>query len=162
MATKTNPNGANQYKVDPRQALFLSYYLDTKSDTFSNAYQSALRAGYEQEYAESITSLMPKWLSEYIGDSYLVKKAEKNLQEMLEMDDDDSGMKRIKADITKFVLERLNKEKYSPRQEFGGGDGLRKVVFEFQDVNKEDSGSEDKSAAGDTEGATEPQEQDNS
>ena len=40
----------NQYKPDPRQALFLKHYLDPKSPTFSNALQSALKAGYEQEY----------------------------------------------------------------------------------------------------------------
>jgi hypothetical protein len=58
-----NPNKANQYRPDPRQSLFLSYYLDPKSKTFSNALQSALKAGYEQEYAESITAKMPTWLS---------------------------------------------------------------------------------------------------
>lgn len=135
---KNNPNGANQFQPDPRQALFLSYYLDPKSKTFSNAYQSAIKAGYAQEYAENITSMMPKWLSENIGDDYLVRTAEGNLKEFLEMDTtqpivtmigvmkdkdgkiitkENPNLKKIKSDMTKFTLERLNKKKYSPKVE---------------------------------------------
>ena len=39
---------------DPRQSLFLQYYLDPKSKTFSNALQSGIRAGYSAEYSQSI------------------------------------------------------------------------------------------------------------
>lgn len=118
-----NPNGANQYRVDPRQALFLSYYFDQKSKTFSNALQSALKAGYEQEYAETITAQMPKWLSESISEAKIIKKAEKNLDEFLEKESEDPIDKKIKADMTKFALERLNKKKYSARTELTGEDG---------------------------------------
>lgn len=117
---KTNPHGANQYKVDPRQALFLQYYLDPKSKTFSNALQSALKAGYAQEYAERITAQMPTWLAEKLRDEYLISKAEENLREFLE-----NGSEKTKADITKFVLSRLAKAKYAERQELTGKDGER-------------------------------------
>lgn len=110
-----NKKGANQFKADPRQALFLSYYLDPDSETFSNATQSALKAGYEPNYADNITAILPKWLGAYIQDNYLVKKAESNLKEFL-----DSASEKTKADITKFVLERLNKKKYSQKVELGG------------------------------------------
>lgn len=128
----------NQYKADPRQSLFLSYYLDPKSTTFSNAYKSALRAGYEDEYAKNITGQGLDWLSESISDSYLIAKAEQNLKEFLEMDTvtkvievdgqepikvQDSQMVKIKQDTTKFVAERLNKAKYSTRNELTGKDG---------------------------------------
>ncbi len=169
---KTNPNGANQYKVDPRQALFLSYYLDNKSETFSNAYRSALRAGYESEYARNITSTMPSWLAEYLDHSSLVKKAEKNLKEMLEMEVenegvsksgevyeyDDVGKLRVKADLTKFVLERLDKERYSQRQEIGAGSGVKKLVIEFDDGNSKEETDENKSSVG----KSEEQDEDNS
>ena len=127
MATKTNPNGANQFVIDPRQNLFLEYYFDPQSDTFSNALQSALKAGYAQEYAENITTLMPKWLLEKMGEARMTNQAEKNLQEILEMDIkntgvtkdgktiyeyDDVGKLRVKSDVSQFVLERLRKEKY--------------------------------------------------
>lgn len=132
--TECNPNGANQFKPDPRQTLFLTYYFDQKSETFSNAYQSAKKAGYEDEYCQNITAQMPKWLSESIRDNDLVKKAERNLNEFLEMEtvniktNDkgeelsfvDAGLTRVKADMTKFALERLNKAKYSARQELAG------------------------------------------
>lgn len=114
---------ANQYVADPRQTLFLSYYLDPKSQTFSNALQSALKAGYAQEYAESITSQLPDWLSESLGDNNRLRKAEKNLEEVqnFQVVDGDGKVdvnlldKRIKVDM--FFAERLGKAKYSVRQE---------------------------------------------
>lgn len=127
---------ANQYEVDPRQALFLRYYLDPKSSTFSNALQSALKAGYSQEYSESILAKDLDWLAESVGDAKMLKKAEKNLNEFLEMSVEnfkntedgqigfiDSGLVRAKLDATKFVSSRLGKAKWSERQELTGKDG---------------------------------------
>lgn len=75
--------------LDPRQAMFLSRYLDPKSDTFSNALQSALAAGYAPEYAQSITAQMPSWLSESISENiskqYRISRAEKHLDEVLDL-----------------------------------------------------------------------------
>lgn len=112
---------ANQYQVDPRQALFLKSYLDPNSPTFSNALQSALKAGYEQEYAENITHLEPDWLSEAIGTDQMIKKAERNLNKILDMDPEkegkvDTGVLKVVADTSKFVTERLAKDKYSSKQ----------------------------------------------
>ena len=39
--------------LTPQQELFLSYYTNPKSETFSNALQSGLKAGYSQEYSET-------------------------------------------------------------------------------------------------------------
>jgi len=100
-------------KLEPRQLLFLTHYLDPKSKTFSNAYQSALLAGFSEEYAQNMTGQMPDWLSESISDLKMLNKAEKNLDEFL----DDKEDKKIKADITKFVASRLGKKKWSERQE---------------------------------------------
>lgn len=144
----TNPNGYNQHKPDPRQSLFLSYYFDPKSETFSNALQSALKAGYEQEYAESLTSKMPTWLAEKVGDEYLIKTAEKNLKEFLEMDTTntskagdkvisitDTQLVKIKQDTTKFVLERLHKKKYSTKIEVDNK-GEVKHSFEEEQIDR--------------------------
>lgn len=109
----------NQYIEDPRQALFFKNYLDPKSKTFSSAYQSALAAGYSEEYAKVILSKDLDWLSENVTSARLVAKAEKNLESFL----DDVSEKRIQADITKFVAERLYKKKYAIRQELTGEDG---------------------------------------
>jgi hypothetical protein len=130
MVSNSNPNKVNQYtEPDPRQSLFLSYYLDPKSETFSNAYQSALKAGYEKEYAENLTSSMPKWLSESLGDLKMVERAERNLkqvQELVVVDEKgkvatDVLRERNKVDM--FIAERLNKKKYSQRQELADPNG---------------------------------------
>ena len=104
--------------LDPRQIEFLKNYLDPKSDTFSHTTKSAKKAGFSDEYGRNITALMPNWLSESLNDEKLVKKAEKNLDIFLEGED-----AKIRADITKFVLSRLNKKKYSERVESTGKDG---------------------------------------
>ncbi len=138
---KSNPNKANQYKPDPRQSLFLQYYLDPESETFSNAKQSALKAGYEEEYAKRITVDMPEWLSEKLSDVQIIQQAEKNLREFLELEPEDRTDKRIKSDITKFALERLNKRKYSQRREHTGSDGKDIKVTIIEDTQLKDANS---------------------
>lgn len=83
-----NPHGANQYQLDPRQTLFLAYYLDPKSQSFGKSKESAVLAGYEETYAEQVLSRMPTWLLNKVQDyqgSRLLEKAERNLEEMLDL-----------------------------------------------------------------------------
>jgi len=86
---RTNPHGVNQYtQPDPRQAFFLAYFLDPKSETFSNCYQSAIKVGYSEEYSKVITAHMPDWLSEKIKEIELdsmVLKAKRNLDLILDI-----------------------------------------------------------------------------
>jgi len=105
--------------LTPQQEQFLYNYTNPKSDTFGNAYRSALKAGYSEEYSQNITGLLPLWLSEHIGDHRLVDKALKNLETTLSDDEN----KPLKWDATKFTLSRLNKKKFSERQELTDGDG---------------------------------------
>lgn len=105
---KTNPNKANQYKPDPRQALFLAGYLDPNSKTFSNCLQSALEAGYEHEYAKTLTAKMPTWLAENVNSTKFVAKAERNLDEFLDLPTRQFPKQKLEA--TKFTLERLSKK----------------------------------------------------
>lgn len=100
-------------ELNPQQEAFLAYYLDPKSETWSDARQSALRAGYEDEYARNIMSLMPKWLSENLEESGLVAKAYANLYEFI----DDKENKNIKWDATKFTLTTLKKDKFSEKKQ---------------------------------------------
>lgn len=110
--------------LNPQQEEFLSYYTDPKSETFGNALQSALKAKYSQEYSENITSLMPDWLSENIGSLKMLKKAEKNLERMLDMDyEEDLQKAKLVQDTSKFIAERLGKSKYSSRVEQTGAGG---------------------------------------
>lgn len=151
-----NPNKANQHKPDPRQSLFLSLYLDPKSKTFSNAMTSAIKAGYDPDYARQIMGQMPTWLNEKLQNNMLVEKAEKNVATFLDMETinkkltedgevvqfDDAALMRIKADVTKFVLERLAKSKWSVRKEITGEDGtplLKPHFVVFEEATVDDS-----------------------
>lgn len=82
---KAAPTTKAVITVDPRQAAFLAAYRDPESKTFGNALQSALTAGYAREYAENITKVRPKWLSEYVGNEKLLTRAEAHLEEVLDM-----------------------------------------------------------------------------
>mgnify|MGYP001617275055 CR=1 FL=1 len=131
---KTNPNKANQHIPDPRQALFLANYLNPKSETFSKAFHSAIKAGYEESYANALMGLMPEWLYGAIKKNEMLDKAERNLDKMLDLETkeaiitmlgplidektgqivkkENSNLLRIKADISKFIAERIGKHIY--------------------------------------------------
>lgn len=140
---------ANQYKPDPRQQLFLAYYLDPKSKTFSNAFQSALKAGYEEEYAKVILSKDLDWMSDNVKDSLLLQKAEKRLNQILDLEPVDEEGKidnsllanQMKA-VT-LVAKGIGKAKYSERQEHTGADG-EDIALKTIVINK--YGSNDKPA----------------
>lgn len=59
---------SNQWTANPKQLLFMNNWLDPKSTTFANAYQSALAAGYSEPYAAQITAedTGNKWIREYM------------------------------------------------------------------------------------------------
>lgn len=112
-------------ELNPQQQLFKKYYTDPKSETFSNAYRSALEAGYSEEYSKTITTQDQEWLSEILGDMKLIKKAEKNLEMAMDglLDDLEGGSKVIQYKATEFTLKALQKGKWADRKELGGIDG---------------------------------------
>lgn len=126
---KTNPNGANQFLLDPRQKLCWDNYVNPKSETFGNGLQSAIKAGYEPDYANQITTT--EWFKEKVRRMNLLGKAEKVLDRHLELPEqfDDNGkldasIERIKLDAAKFVASTQGKnEGYSTRTEQTGKDG---------------------------------------
>lgn len=118
----SNPNGANQFNLDPRQRLCWDLYVNPKSETFGNALQSALRVGYEETYAKSIT--MTEWFLEKVRRLNMLSKAEKVLNEALDLisiseeGKTDSALLRIKTDVAKFIASTQGKnEGYSTREE---------------------------------------------
>lgn len=125
----SNPNKANQHVPDPRQSLFLSYYLDPKSDTFSNALQSGIKAGYTEEYSRSLMHQLPTWLSESIADNELLALAEKRLKQILNfepVDEEgkiDNSLLANQMKAVTLVAKGLGKAKYSERVEQTGKDG---------------------------------------
>lgn len=109
-----------------QQQQFLKYFLDPKSPTWGNYLQSALRANYSQEYSESISYQMPDWLSESLGKTKLVQKAEKNLEMALDglLDDAEKGPKNIQWKATEMTLKTQGKDQgYTERTELTGKDG---------------------------------------
>ena len=124
--------------LDKRQEDSLAFYYDPKSPTFMDLKNSAIRAGFTESYADNLFALLPDWLSDAIGQSKMLSKAERNLDNMLDLKTEqpilinkelvvdnngnaveitNPGLLRTKADITMFVAERLGKKKYAQRNE---------------------------------------------
>lgn len=116
--------------LTPQQQLFLKSYIDPKSTTWGNAMQSAIKAGYTDEYAKVMISRDLDWLSENVKKNNLVIKAEKNLETALEggLDDPEKGKKDIQWKATELTLRTLRKEDYTERTEVTGKDGKDFVV----------------------------------
>lgn len=72
--------------MDPRKHAFSLAYFDPGSSTYSNATQSAIKAGFSAEYADNITSLAPKWLSELMGKFDMMEIVRKNIKKHLEIE----------------------------------------------------------------------------
>lgn len=139
----TNPNGSNQYQLDPRQKLCWEFYVNPKSETFGNGMQSAIKAGYEETYANQITTV--EWFKEKVRRLNMLSKGEKVLDETLDYDhiDPESGkidssIARIKLDAAKHVTSTLGKDEgYSSRQENTGAGGKDLIPEQITQEEKE-------------------------
>lgn len=120
----TNKNKTNKILLKPQQEVFLQAYLDPQSNTWGNALQSAIKAGYSQDYADNIMALMPKWLENVLQDHTLTQKALDNLSDFIGNNENIN----IKWDATKFVLTTLGKKRFSSQTE---------TVIKFDDEAKE-------------------------
>lgn len=137
---------------DSRQLKFLGYYMNPSSETFNNALQSALRAGYARRYAIQIVSLGTKWIQESTRKRQtMLVKAERNLDAMLDLDItnrgvtkdgkevyeyDDTGKLKIKADVSKFVAERIGKTVYGTREEPKGDTYIQNNFFDAEQLKR--------------------------
>jgi hypothetical protein len=114
---------------DPRRTMFASYYLDPMSNTFSNALQSAIKAGFTPHYAKSILSTKPKWLWDIVGRMDFMDTVKANIKKHLELKtitpvmtafgpyidkktkkmlyQEDSKLLKLQQDMTMFVAEHL-------------------------------------------------------
>jgi len=114
---------ANQNVIDPRQSVCLSYYINPKSETFGNMLRSALKAGYNESYARTLTVADPEWLSSNVkADIDRVKRAERNLDQMLNVEINLKNkigvdVAKLQADVSKFILKTLARQKYSEEKE---------------------------------------------
>lgn len=108
--------------MNPQRLAFKEYFMNPESETFGVIKDSAIRAGFSKSYAAAMLSESTgnAWVKELIKDYKLVSQAEHNLEEMTAPEYQDG---KIKADLSKFILKNLKKEKYSERQEVVGKDG---------------------------------------
>jgi type II secretory pathway component HofQ len=124
-------------KLDPRQKLCWGYYIDQKSETFSNGYRSALKAGYAESTASIITR--QGWFITKMRRTHLLTKAEKVIDRILDLDPVNEDGKvsadvlRVQSDQAKHVTKTLGKDEgYSERSEVVGGGG--NIVFLPQEM----------------------------
>lgn len=153
------------FDIDPRQKLCWDFFVNPKSPTFANAYQSAIKAGYSKSRALKIT--VAPWFEIRHRRFCLKNKAEKNLEEFLNIDvnlqskAERAEWSRIKLDATKFVNKTLGRKHYGDKAVLTGKDGkdLFSPMAEFsaaiikianesyeQKINDDDAGGEKSSA----------------
>lgn len=145
--TKTNPNGANGTTSDPREQMCWDFYVESIVKGQTNAYASAIKAGYSEDHSRNIT--MQGWFKarlEELERKEMLSKAEKKLAKTLtyEVEDADGKIKtdllRIQTDVAKHLTSTLGKDKgYSTRQEHTGKDGERLTIKFAQDFNADTS-----------------------
>lgn len=114
--------------LTPQQIEFLTFYTDPKSETYSNARQSAIKAKYSEEYASNITSLLPKWLSDVIGTDVAVGEIVEGIKKETVTD---KSSDRLKA----WELLGKYKKMFTEKHEHSGLDGkpIEYKVVSFND-----------------------------
>lgn len=115
-------------KLDPRQALFLDYYMNPKAETFSNIYQSAIKAGYSESYADNMRAKTLEWISGNVGEvtkGELVQKSKKVLSRSLDSEDE-----KLAQDTAKFVAK--TDIEFSEKSDItSGGNAIQPVLVRF-------------------------------
>jgi hypothetical protein len=122
---KENPYGANGTTSDPREQIMWDNYVKSIAEGKENAYKSAIDAGYEESNAKNIT--MREWFKERLRKlkrKEMLSKAERNLDEMLDLDTYDEKGKNnpqllnIKKDVSVTIAKTLGKDDgYSEKKE---------------------------------------------
>jgi len=131
MAELPNPNGANGSTSDPREKVMWDFYVESLINGGGNAYESAIKAGYEESSAKNIT--LRGWFKERVDGlrrKEMLSKAEKVLDKTLTYETEDAEGKvktdllRIQTDVAKHITETLGKnDGFSKRNELTGKDG---------------------------------------
>ena len=109
--------------TDPRQTLAIKNYKDPTSDTFGNLRRSMINAGFDDEYASSISTRKPEWLTQAIQDDVdVVRAVEGNFKRYatMKIDIDDKNAidwARLQVDVSKFLAKNLASKKYSEDKE---------------------------------------------
>lgn len=112
-------------RLDPRQKMMWDNFINPASETFSNGYRSAIKAGYSVEYAKVIRSR--DWFQSKMRRTHLLTKAEIVMNKILDMETDKADKLRVQSDVAKHISKTLGKDEgYSEKTEVVGGNP---VVF---------------------------------
>lgn len=119
--------------LDIRQKKTWDFYINPKSETYGNARASAIKAGYTDLTANTVT--LKEWFKKKLRRINLLSKAEKVLNKTLDMETmgdngkEQADLLRVQNDAAKFVAKTLGKDEgYSERTEVTGKDGSD-IVF---------------------------------
>lgn len=128
---ETNPNGANQTTSDPREQKMWDIYVEGLTAGYDNAYEAAIKAGYEESSAKNIT--LRGWFKERkdrLRRKDMLSDSEKLLHKTIKYDhlDKDGNIRvdllRVQTDVAKTLATTLGKDLgYSTRTENTGKDG---------------------------------------
>lgn len=99
-----------------------------------------MRAGYTEEYADTILQKDLKWLDEAMSELVgkptdkrnIVRKAKQKLDKLLDSNDD-----RVVADLTKFVLK--TEKEYSEKQELEHTGNITIQTINYTDADNTDT-----------------------
>jgi len=83
----------NQWQATERQVKFIEGYMDPKSDTFGNSYQSALKAGFSESYAMNI--MKPSVGLDWVKQAYNIMRLEPD---------------HLKMSLTKIITDNFAKD----------------------------------------------------
>ena len=123
----------------PQQIKFAMFYYLPDSPTYGNAMQSALRAGFSDQYARSITVKNLNWIKDIVSEiggkgvtkDKLVRKAKRVLDKSLDSEDE-----KIAQDTAKFIAKTTTE--FSEKQDIvSNGETLTVATLEF--VNGDNS-----------------------
>lgn len=102
---------------DPRKASFFYFFFDRSAPTYGSYRGSAIKAGFSEEYANNITHLKPKWLSDFIGAQDFVNLAETHLREVLMLPNIVQAMSAFgPIERTEIVKEEIGVYKSGPKK----------------------------------------------
>lgn len=140
---------AKKKKIDlifnPQQLAFIEYFFNPKSETYSNRTQSGIKAGFDEKYIQNIATMDVKWFDnamDLYGDKEFLDEIDEELKKIVKMDCIDNqgvinpSLFKIKQDTLKFLAERLNKNKYSTKQEIDLN-AKGNIIISFEDAFSE-------------------------
>lgn len=127
--TRVTKKGTDEYHFDLRQDVAWKLYTDQRSDTFNNAYKSAIKAGYTDLTARRIT--LEKWWSRKLRLlQEMLPLAEDVMMEDLKMEvkvpiiidkeiqyKKDPQLLRIRSETAKFIGSTVGRDKYHTKTE---------------------------------------------